>query len=190
MHRALRGFVLVACATALCASAQQQAASPQQPAGLETDWDIAAVLNEISAQAMRLLPLLDHADSNSWVAKGAPEAYARQLQGSKEQARALSDAAKALARNPEKLSAGLELFFRLQGLESMLGSVEEAMRKYQSSADAAALVALAAENDINRDRFQQYLVSLAAEREKEYTVMDQEAQRCRGILTAPAPKKK
>jgi hypothetical protein len=69
----------------------------------------------------------------------------------------------------------LELFFRLQGLESMLGSVEEALRKYQSSADAAALVALAAENDINRDRLQQYLVNLAAEREKEFAVMDQEA---------------
>jgi hypothetical protein len=72
----------------------------------------------------------------------------------------------------------------------MLGSVEEALRKYQSPADAEALVALSAENDANRDRFQQYLVNLAAEREKEYTVMDQEAQRCRGILTAPAPRKK
>ena len=189
MHRAVRGFILVACASALYAPAQQAPRS-QQPAGLETDWDIAMVLNEMSAQAARLLPALDHADSNGWVAKGAPEAYARQLRGSKEQARALADGAKALAQNPERLSTGLELFFRLHGLESMLGSVEEALRKYQSPADAEALVALAAENDANRDRFQQYLVNLAAEREKEYTVMDQEAQRCRGILTAPAPRKK
>jgi hypothetical protein len=189
MHRAVSSFILVACATALCAPAQQ-APSPQQPAGLETDWDIAVVLNEMSAHAARLLPLLDHADSNGWVAKGAPDAYARQLQGSKEQVRALADGAKALAQNPERLSVGLELFFRMRGLESMLGSVEEALRKYQSPADAEALVALSAENDANRDRFQQYLVNLAAEREKEYTVMDQEAQRCRGILTAPAPRKK
>ena len=189
MHRTVRGLILVACASALHAPAQQ-APPAHQPAGLETDWDIAVVLNEMSAQAARLLPLLDHADSNAWVAKGAPEAYARQLQGSKEQARALSDGAKALAQSPEKLSAGLELFFRVQGLESMLGSVEEALRKYQNPADAAALVELAAENDANRDRFQQYLVNLAAEREKEYAVMDQEAQRCRGILTAPAPRKK
>jgi hypothetical protein len=189
MHRAVRGFILVACASALYAPAQQ-APHSQQPAGLETDWDIAVVLNEMSAQAARLLPLLDHADSNGWIAKGAPDAYARQLRGSKEQARALADGAKALAQNPEKFSAGLELFFRLHGLENMLGSVEEALRKYQSPADAEALVALAAENDANRDRFQQYLVNLAAEREKEYTVMDQEAQRCRGILTAPAPRKK
>ena len=189
MHRAVRGLILAVCASVLYAPAQQ-APRPQPPAGLETDWDIAVVLNEMSAHAARMLPLLDHADSNGWVAKGAPEAYARQLRGSKEQARALADGAKALAQNPEKLSAGLELFFRLHGLESMLGSVEEALRKYQSPADAEALIALAAENDANRDRFQQYLVNLAAEREKEYTVMDQEAQRCRGILTAPAPRKK
>jgi hypothetical protein len=189
MHRTVRGFLLVVCASALYAPAQQAPRS-QQPAGLETDWDIAVVLNEMSAHAARLLPLLDHADSNGWVAKGAPDAYARQLAGSREQARAMADGAKALAQNPERLSAGLELFFRLQGLESMLGSVEEALRKYQSPADAQALIALAAENDANRDRFQQYLVNLAAEREKEYAVMDQEAQRCRGILTAPAPRKK
>src|ERR1039457_7485134 len=173
MHRAVRGFIVVACASALYAPAQQTPRS-QPPAGLETDWDIAVVLNEMSAQASRLLPLLDHANSNGWVAKGAPEAYARQLRDSKEQARALADGAKALAQNPERLSVGLQLFFPLHGLESMLGSVEEALRKYQSPAEAAALIALAAENDANRDRFQQYLVNLAAEREKEYTVMDQE----------------
>jgi hypothetical protein len=189
MHRAVRGLILVACASALFAPAQQAPRS-QAPAGLETDWDIAVVLNAMSVQAARLLPLLDHADSNGWIAKGAPDAYAGQLRGSKEQARALAEGAKALAQNPERLSAGLELFFRLEGLKSLLGSVEEALRKYQSSADAEALIALSAENDANRDRFQQYLVNLAAEREKEYTVMDQEAQRCRGIVTAPAPRKK
>jgi hypothetical protein len=36
---------------------------------------------------------------------------------------------------------------------------------------------------------QQYVVNLAAQREKEYQVMDQEAQRCRALILAP-PKKK
>src|ERR1035441_7321292 len=97
MHRAVRGFIVVVCASALYAPAQQTPRS-QPPAGLETDWDIAVVLNEMSAQAARLLPLLAHADSNGWVAKGAPEAYARQLRGSKEQARALADGAKEIGR--------------------------------------------------------------------------------------------
>ena len=184
MHRASRGFVLLVCAAALGTPARQTGA-PQQPAGLETDWDIAAVLGEMSSHAARLLPLLDRADSQSWIARGAPDTYAAQVQSARDQAHAIADGAKALARNPEKLSASLELFFRIQGLETMVGSVAEALRKYQSPADAQALIALSAENGANRDRFQRYIVNLAAEREKEYVVMDNEAQRCRGALTAP-----
>ena len=108
------------------------------------------------------------------------------MQSAKDQAGAISAGAKALAGNPEKLSSSLELFFRLQGLETMLGSLAEAMRKYQSPADAQALIALDAQSGENRDRFQRYIVNLATEREKEYAVMDQEAQRCRSTLTPPA----
>lgn len=188
MHRALRGLTLLACAAALYAPAQQTT-TPQPPAGLETDWDIAAVLNEISAHASHVMPVLDRADAKSWQAKGAPAAYAAQLQSAKDQAGSIAAGAKSLARDPEKLSAGLELYFRVQGLATMLGSLADALRKYQSPADASALIALSAENDANRDRLQRYLVNLAAEREKEYVVMDQEAQRCRGMApAATAPK--
>jgi hypothetical protein len=147
----------------------------------------------MSAHAARLLPALERADAKSWLAKGAPEAYAAQLQSAREQAQALADGAKTLARNPETLSAALEVLFREQGLETILGSVAEAMRKYQTAGAAQQLVALTAEGGANRDRLQQYVVNLAAEREKEYRVMDQEAQRCRGMVLAPpttAKKKK
>jgi hypothetical protein len=111
------------------------------------------------------------------------------LQSSKQQAQALADGAKALAGNPEALSAELQVLFREQGLETLLGSVAEAMRKYQSADAAQQLTALAAESGADRDRLQQYVVNLAAQREKEYQVMDQEAQRCRALILAP-PKKK
>ena len=176
---------MFACAAAFSARTQPPA-TPQRPAGLESDWDIAAVLQDLSAHATRLQPVLDRLDAGSWTAKGAPEAYAAQLQSSKDQARALADGAKALAGNPERLSAALEVLFREQGLETMLGSVAEALRKYQSADVAQDLIALAAEGGASRDRLQQYVVNLAAEREKEYQVMDQEAQRCRGMVLAPA----
>jgi hypothetical protein len=70
----------------------------------------------------------------------------------------------------------------------MLASVEEAIRRYQSPANAQALTILQAENDGNRDRLQRYIVNLAAEREQDLVVMDREAQRCRGILTQVPPK--
>ncbi len=178
--------MLFACAGAFSARTQSPA-TQQQTAGLESDWEIAAVLQGISAHAAKVLPLLDKADARQWASKGAPEAYAAQLQSSKEQARALADGAKALAGSPEKLSAELQVLFRQQGLETLLGSVAEAEHKYQSPAQAQELVAAAAESGGDRDRLAQYVVSLAADREKEYQVMDQETQRCRAQLLAPAP---
>jgi hypothetical protein len=183
-------LIVFACAGVFSARPQPPA-TPQQPAGLESDWDIAAVLRQIGAHAARVLPVLDRADARQWAAKGAPEAYAAQLQSSKDQARALADGAKALSANPEGLSAELQVLFREQGLETLLVSVAEAVRKYQSAAAAQELVALAAESGADRDRLERYVVNLAAEREKEYQVMDQEAQRCRAMVLAPAtPAKK
>ena len=190
MSRAVRGLIVFACAGVFSARPRPPA-TPQQPAGLESDWDIGAVLQQIGAHAARVLPVLDRADARQWAAKGAPEAYAAQLQSSKEQARALADGAKALSANPEALSAELQVLFREQGLETLLVSVAEAVRKYQDAAAAQELVALAAESGADRDRLERYVVNLAAEREKEYQVMDQEAQRCRAMVLAPAtPAKK
>lgn len=103
-----------------------------QPAGLEADWDISPVLQQIGAYAGRLTPELDKLDPQVWASKGASETYLRQLQSSKDQARALGDQTKALMRNPEKLSATLEVLFRIQGLDTMLTSLVEGARRYQS----------------------------------------------------------
>jgi hypothetical protein len=181
MYRALRGLTILACAVAFDGQAQP---ALQQPAGLEPDWDIGVILQEMSAHAGRLLPVLDRIDVKAWFEKGASDTYAAQLQSSKDQARAFADGARELARNPEKLSVSIELLFRIQGLETMLGSLEEGVRKYQDPAIAQTLASLAAENGANRDRFQKYIVNLAAEREQQFQVMDREAQRCRGILAA------
>jgi hypothetical protein len=183
MNSALRGLFLFACAAALAAQPQP---SPQA-AGLETTWEIAPVLQDIGAYAARLSAALDRIDAQSWISKGASETYGQQLESSKEQAKALADGAKALAQNPEKLSSSIELLFRIQGLDTMLASVGEAMRKYQTPQDAQSLAALAAENGANRARFERYIVNLAQEREQEFAVMDKEAQRCRGTLSVAPP---
>ena len=189
MKRAARGLIIFACAGTFSALTQSPATS-QQTAGLESDWDIAAVLQKIGAHAERVLPLLEQADVSAWQSHGAPAAYAAQLQSSKEQARALADEAKTVAANPEVLSGELRVLFREQGLETTIGSVAEAMRKYQSGQAAQELIAASAEAGEDRDRLQRYVVNLAAERENEYQVMDKEAQRCRGIMLAPTTAKK
>ena len=156
-------------------------------AGLQPDWDIRAILQEMSDHATRLAPVLNQVDAKAWVAKGASETYAAQLQSSRDQARTMAEQAKKLAQNPEKLSTCLELYFRVQAIEQMIGSLAEGIRKYQDAELADTLTSLSAENGANRNRLESYIVNLAAQREQECAVMDQEAQRCRGFLASRPP---
>lgn len=187
MQRALRGVLF--CTVALFAQGpvNQQPAPPATAAGLETTWDIAPVLLSISDHSTQVLAALDRIDSNAWVEKGASPTYAEQLQSCKEQVKAVADTSKALSRNPEQLAASIELLIRIQGTDTIFASVEEAIRKYQDPARAQDLAALVAQGGASRERFQQYLVSFAADREHALLVMDKEAQRCRGLLAMPAP---
>ena len=164
-----------------------QSAGPA--AGLEPAWDIAVILDEIGANATRLLPELDKLETKSWVAKGASDTYAAQWQSCREQTQALADGAHALAKNPEHLSQALELFFRIEYLDRALGSVEEGARRYQNPASAQSVATVYAEGGANRERLRRYIVNLAADRERQFEVMDKEAQRCRATLMAPTPPK-
>ena len=173
MRSPLRVLILSACAAALPA---QTAA----PAGMSPEWDIRVILQEIAAHATRRVPVLERIDVRSW--SGASETYAAQLQSSKDQARAIAGEARDLARRPDRLSAALQLYFRLNGLDNMIHSLEEGIRKYQNPAVAEMLAGVAGENGANRGRFQRFVVDLAAEREQQFAVMDKEAQRCRDLL--------
>jgi len=172
-------MLLLAGSCAMCASAQDK--------GVEPEWDIRPVLKEIAAHAQRMIPILDQIDANIMVQKGAPDTYITQLNNSKVQNKAVATEALALANSPEKLSADLTTFFRMQSLEKTLVSIEEGIRRYWNPAIADLLSSQMAENGPNRDRFQRYIVDLAAQHEEECAVMDREAQRCRGIL-AKQPK--
>ena len=172
----------------LCtAVALGQAQSPSPSAGLEPSWDVAVILEEIGKNAAQLIPALGQFDTASWVAKGASETYIAQLQSIRDQARGIAGDAKVLAKNPERLSAAMELFFRIEGMERMMFSIEDASRRYQSPQAAKNLESLYAEQGANRERFRRYIVNLAAERERQFEVMDKEAQRCRATLMASPP---
>ena len=169
----LRRFALCLCALPVLA---------QQPAGMAPEWDVRVILNELAAQADRLQPVFNQIDAKAWVAKGASETYSVQLESCKAQARALAGGARALAQKPDVLPAALELYFRMQGLDHMIGSLMEGIRRYQNPAVAELLAGVAAEGGANRERFLRFLLDLAAEREQQFSVMDREAQRCRGML--------
>jgi hypothetical protein len=173
----------------LCAVAAYAQTPPAKPpaAGLEPAWDMAVVLQEIAAHAGRLLPALNHLNAPAWVANGASDTYVAQQESSRQQVLAVVGEAEALSRNPEKLSGALQLFFRMESLETMLSSLQEGARKYQDPLAAQSLAALFGEGGANRERLRSYIVNLAAEREHQFEVMDREAQRCRATLMAPPP---
>jgi hypothetical protein len=159
----------------------------QQPQGLAPEWEIGKVYSAISEHAKRLIPIIDQIDPNSWVAKGGSSAYITQWNSARAQAKAVVDSAQALAKPPLKLSPAIELVFRLQALETALSSLGEGLIRYQNPATAELLAGVVAENGANRDHLQQFVVELAAEREAEFAIADQEAQRCRGFLARQPP---
>jgi len=156
---------------------------PAQQPGMQNEWDIHQTLAAIALHADRLASFVDQIQPEKWLAAGAPQAYVAQAKTCRNEVRGVAAASRELSRNPEKLTGALELLFRIRTLESMLGSLGEGLRKYQNPPMADLLTAALAENLNNRDRLQQYVLELATEKEQEFRVADEEAQRCRQSIS-------
>src|SRR6266404_7098425 len=156
---------------------------PAQQPGMQNEWDIHQTMAAIALHADRLAPFVDQIQPEKWQTAGAPQAYVDQAKTCRNEVRGVAVAARELSRNPEKLTGALELLFRIRTLESMLGSLGDGLRKYQNPPMADLLNAAVAENLANRDRLQQYVLELATEKEQEFRVADEEAQRCRQSIS-------
>ncbi|MGH9660835.1 MAG: hypothetical protein ACRD96_19965 [Bryobacteraceae bacterium] len=165
--------------------------APAQQAGVAAEWNIRATLEAVTSHVERLQPLLEQLQPKEWISAGAPEAYIQQWNSTRAQVDAVKQTSQELAGSTEKLSVTLELFFRLQSIEASIGSLSEGVRRYQNPALADLITGVLNENSSSRLAIRQYLVDLAKLKEQEYVVMDQEAQRCRGVLNRqPRPVKK
>lgn len=157
---------------------------------VSADWDVSKSVAALSAQAARLKPILDQLTPQQWVAKGAPQTYVQQWKGAEDELGYVVNSAKALEKQPERLTLALDTYFRLQSLEMRLNSLADGVRTYQNPAVGDLLLGVLAENSLNRDHLRQYITDLAAQKEQEFQIVDKEAQRCRGVLSRqPAPKK-
>src|SRR6266446_5591605 len=169
-----------------CAAAQQ--------AGVPTEWDVQKLVAAIASQSARLQPLVEEIHPKDWVARGASDTYLQQWSSAQAQAASVKLSSDSLVQDPARLSAALDTYFRMQNLEVSLTSLIEGVRKYQNPALADLLRAVMSENSSSRQQLRQYLIDLAATKEQEFQVMDQEAQRCRENISrqptaAPAKKK-
>ena len=170
----------------LCAAAQD--------AGVPTEWDVQKLVGVIAAQSGRVLPLIEQIRPKEWIARGASDTYVQQWDSAHSQAASLKLSSDNLVREPARLTAALDTYFRLQNLETVLTSLVDGVRKHQNPALADLLRSVMSENSASRQQLRQYLTDLAAVKELEFKVMDQEAQRCRESISrqpiaAPVKKK-
>jgi hypothetical protein len=149
------------------------------------------MIKALGAQAQHLKPIIDQLQPAEWQSKGASETYVAQWNSAQAQLKYLIASTDAFSRQPERLPLGLDAYFRMQAMDTALGSLVEGVRTYQNPALASIMQSVIAENSTNRDRLRQYLQDLASQKEQEFEVADREAQRCRAaMLQQPAPKTK
>jgi uncharacterized protein YdaU (DUF1376 family) len=151
-----------------------------QPApSVAAPWDISKSISELAEQVARLKPLLAQLKPQEWIEKGAPGAYVAQWQGAQQELGYLDQTTRALEKQPEKLTAALDVYFRLQGVEWRLESLTEGARRYQSAAAGDQLAEAMGADATKRDQLRQYITDLAVQNEQEFAVVEREAQRCR-----------
>jgi hypothetical protein len=151
--------------------------------GVAAEWDIKANMKALAADVRTLEPLLAQVRPRDWIVNGAPDAYVRQAESAKLSVQHLIWATDRLANTPEKLTVALDALFRMQHMEALLTSLRDGTQKYQTPELANQFSAKLADNSNQREQLRQHVVDLANTREHELAIMNQEAQRCRAILS-------
>ncbi len=153
---------------------------------LPPEWDARKLAQSVVEASQRLTPIMAKVNPAEWTSNGAPPAYIYQLERIKNGADYVAISAKQFSADPQKLSAALDTYLRIQWLETQIGSLEQGVRKYQNPALADLLMAAVSDNATARTQLQQYVLDLANYRETEMKVMAKEAQKCRVASTQPA----
>jgi hypothetical protein len=157
--------------------------APAQQAVIPADQQIIALFQRISQHPARLLPLLEQVHADEWIAKGAPETYAIQVAGAKQQIRAIGEDMSALAQHPDRMQDCMRALFRVQAFHGSLNSLMAGLRRYQNTALADLIQSVAVEDQEDIGKLQGYILELANQKEQEYLVVDHEAQRCRATIS-------
>ena len=84
-----------------------------------------------------------------------------------------------LSNKPERLTFAVDAYFRVNGFRLKVGSLSEAVRRYQNPAVAELMEAYMVDSAGSLMQLQVYLQNLSELKEAELDVMAQEAQRCR-----------
>jgi len=159
-------------------------ATLQASPGLEAPWDVRKTLTEVGNNTQQFQPLLAQMNPQQWYEqKGAPSTYILQWQTAQRQLNDVSYTIRQLSQKTDSLSLALDTYFRLETLDVTARSLEEGAQRYANRATAEKLNTLIAHNFNNRERLRDYIRDLAASTEQNFKIADDEAQRCRAMIT-------
>jgi hypothetical protein len=180
-----------------CRAQQTKAPSPPvstssgaapQPAGLETPWDVRKILAALAKDNEQLKPMIVRLNPQEWYdQKGAPSAYIVQWTTAERQVNDVAVSLRLLSANTESLSLAVDTYFRLEALETSTRSLDEGAHKYGDRATADKLSEVIAQDFTNREHFRDYIRDLAGSKEQICKIADEEAQRCRGMISKEPP---
>jgi len=156
-----------------------------QSAGLPPEWEVRKQLADLVSQTERLAPLISQIEPQKW--EGAPEAYVAQQKSILAQIQYATQVVSALSRQPDRMTLALDVYFRLQTLESQVLSLSDGIRRYRNPAVADLLTSLTNETAASRERLREYVKELVAMREQERELLEKEAQRCRSLPPRVTP---
>ena len=151
--------------------------------GLSPEWDIRKDVTALAGQIRQLQPMVNNIKPETWISQGAPSAYVKQMVSLQAGMQYLLGSLEKVGKEPERLTAALDAYFRIESVETLIDSLRAGVRKYQSPDLAEILNGLLTASFNNKEKLRAHIVDLASLREQEMSVMDQEAQRCRGMLS-------
>jgi hypothetical protein len=146
-------------------------------------WDESPRAADLAAQIAKLKPLLNQLVPDDWVAQGGSITYVQQWRTAQDELADLTLSAAEFDRQPKRLTYALDTYFRLQSVEWRFESLIEGARRYQNQAIADQMVNVLRGNSTNRDGLRAYITDLAGRNEKEFSIVNTDAQKCRQELS-------
>lgn len=178
-------ILIAACWFAL--NAQQQP-TPSAPERIPIDSsEVPSIATRISERSEHLKPMLEQVHVADWVAKGASETYASQWNSLVAQNQAIETDMTGIAQRPEGMQDVMRALYRVHRFDSDLNSLLVAVRRYQNPALADLIESVSVSDQASVEKLQQYTLDLADATEKQLSVEDEEAQRCRASLASQPP---
>jgi hypothetical protein len=158
-----------------------------QPGGIIPEWEVRDEAVKLEKQAAIIEDLLSKLKPEEWVSQGAPALYVEQWKQASQFNSYVALAAGHLQRHPGRLSTVLDAFVQVDHTQSLLQSIAAGVQTYQNPGLAQLLYSAISQNSTIRETLKEYMRQLAVEREKEWEIANQEAQRCRVLLSKPRP---